>query len=362
MPVGKGRLKIGIVAHSFYPSKDGVALHTYNLARQLATLGQEIHVFTSGNRNEVQTMDGITVHRIRSFRMPVFSSLYICPGLIFELKKAKLDVIHAHGYGNFFSPIAGLYALLSRKRMVLTLHGYPDLVGAKRAFLILYRLFLAPFFLAPVKAIISVSRLGKERIEKETKADVEVIPNGVDLGRFACKNDYRKNNIMTYVGRLDEDKGVMRIASEIDPKRRVVFAGSDEGMKTKLGAECGKRGVQAEFIEVSPDEIKEVYCKGKFILLPSKYEGFPLTLLEALACKRPFISTDVGEVKAVLQELMPRSWQYLIIGDSVESAILNAEAHEKEIGTDFAEIGKRMGKYGWQDVAKRTLRIYKGLD
>jgi glycosyltransferase involved in cell wall biosynthesis len=362
MPVGNSHLRIGIVAHSFYPSKDGVAMHSYNLAKQLAALGQEIHVFTSGKGNAVEKIGGITVHRIRSFRMPIFSSLYICPGLIFELRKAKLDIIHAHGYGNLFSPIAGLYAILSKKRMALTLHGYPDLQGARRIFLILYRLLLAPFFLGPSKAIISVSRLGKERIGKETKADVEVIPNGVDLERFACKNNYKENETMTYVGRLDEDKGVMRIASEIGPKRKALFAGSDEGMKAKLAAECKRRGVGAEFVEVSPDKIQGIYCKSKFIVLPSKYEGFPLTLLEALASKRPFISTDVGEVKAVLQELMPRSWQFCIISNSVEDAILSAEAHEKEIGMDFAEIGKRIKKYGWKEVAKRTLNVYKKLN
>ena len=355
-------MRIGLVSHTFYPEKEGVPIHVYNLATQLASLGEDVHVFTSGEKGAMEKINSITVHRIRSFKMPLFSSLYICPGLFFELGKVKLDVVHAHGYGNLFSPIAGLYSMLSRKRMVLTLHGYPDLQGPRKIFLILYRALLAPLFLFPAKTIISVSKLGKQRVAKETKAEVAIIPNGVDLARFGCKSDYKENETTTYVGRLDEDKGVMRIASEIDKKRKVLFAGKDEGMKEKLAAECKRRGVSAEFIEVSPDKVAEVYCKSRFVLLPSRYEGFPLTMLESLASGRPFLSTDVGEVKNVLSELMPRSWQYLIIGGSVEASIANAESHATEIGLDLKEIRKRMESYGWDAVAKRTLEIYKKLN
>ncbi len=354
-------MRIGLVAHSFYPERDGVAMHVYNLAMQLASLGEDVHVFTSGKRSAAEKIGGVTVHRIKSFRMPVFSSLYVCPGLLAELRKAKLDVVHAHGYGNLFSPIAGLYCMLSGKRMALTLHGYPDLHGPRRIFLVLYRTFLAPLFLVPAKAIISVSGLGKDRIAKETKTEVAIIPNGVDLARFGCKNDYAKNETIAYVGRLDEDKGVMRIASEIGAKRKVLFAGKDEGMRERLAAECKRRGISAEFIEVPPDRVAGIYCRSRLVLLPSRYEGFPLTMLEALASRRPFLSTDVGEVKRVLSELMPRSWQYLIIGDSVEASIENAESHAREIGIDLAEIGKRIKNYGWDEVAKRTLGVYKRL-
>jgi len=354
-------MRIGLVAHSFYPEKDGVAIHVYNLAMQLASLGEDVHVFTSGKGDAVEQMKGFTVHRIKSFRMPIFSSLYVCPGLLVELRKAKLDVVHAHGYGNLFSPVAGLYCMLSGKRMVLTLHGYPDLQGPRRMFLILYRALLAPLFLVPAKAIISVSELGKERIAKETKTEVTIIPNGVDLAKFGCKNSYMDSETIAYVGRLDEDKGVMRIASEVNAKRKVLFAGKDEGMREKLAAECKRRGISAEFTEVSPDRVAEIYCRSRMVLLPSRYEGFPLTMLEALASGRPFLSTDVGEVKRVLSELMPRSWQYLIIGGSIEESIINAESHAREIGLDLAEIGKRIKKYGWGEVAERTLGIYKRL-
>lgn len=354
-------MRIGLVAHSFYPEKDGVAIHVYNLATQLASLGEDVHVFTSGKGDATEKIKGVTVHRIKSFRMPIFSSLYVCPGLLFELRKAKLDVVHAHGYGNFFSPIAGLYCMLSGKRMVLTLHGYPDLQGPRKAFLIMYRTLLAPFFLVPAKAIISVSQIGKDRIAKETKTEVTIIPNGVDLARFGCKNDYAKNETIAYIGRLDEDKGVMRIASEIGAKRKVLFAGKDEGMGGRLAAECKRRGISAEFLEVPPDRVAEIYCRSRMVLLPSRYEGFPLTMLEALASSRPFLSTDVGEVKRVLSELMPRSWQYLIITGSVETSIANAESHAREIGLDLAEIGKRIKNYGWGEVAKSTLDAYKRL-
>jgi glycosyltransferase involved in cell wall biosynthesis len=133
-------------------------------------------------------------------------------------------------------------------------------------------------------------------------------------------------------------------------------------MKGKLIEECRRRGVSAEFIEVSPDKVRDVYCRGRFVVLPSKYEGFPLTLLEALAARRPFISTDVGEVKRVLSELMPRSWPYLIIKGNIEEAIRGAESHSREIGFDLAEIGKRITAYSWEEVAKRTLELYKKLD
>jgi alpha-1,3-mannosyltransferase len=354
-------MRIGLVAHSFYPEKDGIAMHIYNLALQLASLGEDVHVFTSGKGDATEKTNGITVHRIRSFSLPIFSSLSICPGLPFELRKARLDIVHAHGYGNLFSPVAGLYCILSGKRMVLTMHGYPDLQGPRRIFLILYRVFLAPLFLFPAKAIISVSRLGKDRIAKETRADVTIIPNGVDLARFGCKSRYSENETIAYVGRLDEDKGVMRIASEIGAKRKVLFAGKDEGMGERLAAECRRRGVSAEFTEVSPDRVAEIYCRSRLVLLPSRYEGFPLTMLEALASGRPFLSTDVGEVKSVLSELMPKSWQYLIMKGSVEESIANAESHAMEVGLDLAGIRERIRGYGWGEVARRTLEIYKRI-
>jgi glycosyltransferase involved in cell wall biosynthesis len=359
LPINIKAMRIGIVAHSFYPNKDGIAIHCYYLAKELAKLGEEVHVFTSGDHDLNESIEGINVHRIWSFRLPIFSSLLICPGLFLGIDRIKPEIIHAHGYGNFFSPIAGLYSLMTGRRMVLTLHGYPELHGARRIFLILYRSILAPLFLIPSKKIISVSQSGKERMEKESKREIFVLPNGIDLERFKCRTDYNENELVTYVGRLDEDKGVMRIANELDPKRKVLFAGKDEGMRSRIEKACRERKMDFEFAEVSPDKVPEIYCKSRMVLLPSKYEGFPLTMLESLASQRPFLCTDVGEVKRVLKELMPDSWQYLIIEGDVEKTIADAEDNEDKIARDLRQVRKRLEKYGWSKIAIETLEIYK---
>ncbi|MCX6773740.1 MAG: glycosyltransferase family 4 protein [Candidatus Micrarchaeota archaeon] len=352
-------MKIGIVSHSFYPNKDGVAIHNYYLAKELAKIGEEVHVFTSGDSDMTETIEGVNVHRIWSFRLPIFSSLLICPGLFFGIDRIKPDVIHAHGYGNFFSPIAGLYSLITGRKMVFTLHGYPELHGAKRIFLILYKNILAPMFLIPAKKIISVSQSGKEIIVNESKREVFVLPNGIDLEKFRCKTPYYENELITYVGRLDEDKGVLRIAEEVDPKRKILFAGKDEGMKDRIGKICRERKMDFDFTEVSPDKVPEIYCRSRMILLPSKYEGFPLTMLESLASQRPFLCTDVGEVKRVLKDTMPGSWQYLMISSDIENAIEDVEEHEDEINRDLNQVGKRLEKYSWKKIAIETLEIYR---
>ncbi|HQT44694.1 MAG TPA: glycosyltransferase family 4 protein, partial [Candidatus Micrarchaeota archaeon] len=287
--------------------------------------------------------------------LPLFSSLKLPASEFFKAMACDFDIVHIHGYGNFHSFFGAILSIVKNKPLVWTIHGYPRIHGARRAFYYVYRYLMAPLIFLKAKKIISVSTNAMPILRKETRKEIYFIPNGVDLGKFHPRSGYRRAKFACYVGRLDPDKGVFRMLE--CKSLPVKFIGPDEdGTKASLIAEAKKHGMKAPVFEESGfDGMPAAYESCRYVVLPSKYEGFPMSMLESLAMERPFICTDVGEVKATLSNLLDEPSQYILEGN-LESKL--AALEKKDLSGALKRARENLATYSWDSIAKRTSEIY----
>ncbi len=319
-------MRVLFFIHTYYPNKDGIAIHCYNLVNALK------------NKN----IDVILAYPKSPIHLPGFSSI-VLPDLtsIRKLLFEDYDIIHVHGYGNIHSIIGTLIGLIRGKKVVWTIHGIPD----KHRLFKIYN-FVAIHLLKKVK-VISVSR-AIESIHKK----YYLIPNGIDLNKFKCNNSYKDQKYVTYIGRIDRDKNIERILKEYNGD--IMIVGKDEdGYKNFLKSIANKNTI---FTEIEYDKIVEAYCNSRYIVLPSKYEGFPMIMLESLACKRPFIATPVGEIPEFLKSIFGEGYVKYIIDTNISEVLSRLDKFD--LNHELTIAREKLKDYSWDSIADKTIQVY----
>lgn len=365
-------MKILQAVHAFPPSQGGIEHHVYYLSRELAKTGNEVVVITTRDKETKpeEKIDSIKIKRLFTINFPLFSAARLPIGACLAMIKENADIYASHGYGSIMPLLAAIAAFVRRKPFLFTLHGYPIVKGKKKIFYYLYKFFIAPIFLMLAKKVIVVSRVSIPLIERETaKEKITYVPNGIDRV-FDCAPDYDKKTLLTYIGRLDEDKGIdvlLRAYARIKkdyPHIQLQIVGKDEGIKQKLQELATSLKIEVAFKEVPYERINEVYCESKAIVLPSKYEGFSLVWLEAIASGRPMFSTPVGEAPNFFEQVYEKNKGAFLfknedeLVEKLQKFLKNEERYKKVIEKAKYIVNE---EYGWENVALQTLVIYKEI-
>lgn len=234
-----------------------------------------------------------------------------------ELRPRPADLCHAVSNG-----LASLPALAAK-----WLHGTPFLLTEHGLYLRERLLAHRPGTLAPhVRALLvrffkrlvagaytmadciaPVSRYC-ELWELQSGADasrIRPIHNGIDPDRFVYDPDEPDEPVLVFVGRIDPLKDVetllraFALVREAEPRARLrMFGPTDLPEYARrcdaLLVRLGLRG-SASF-EGRVDMPASAYRAARVVLLTSISEGFPFAVLEAMACGRPVVATDVGGV------------------------------------------------------------------
>ena len=140
----------------------------------------------------------------------------------------------------------------------------------------------------------------------------EVVPNGVDLdawtpsSRAAARARLRLGDgpLVVCVGRLSRQKGqdVLLAAwpSVGVPGATLVLVGDGPlGARLQVDAPPGVR------LAGRRDDVADWYAAADVVVVPSRWEGMALTPLEALACGRPVVATDVAGMREIGVDVVP---------------------------------------------------------
>lgn len=169
--------------------------------------------------------------------------------------------------------------------------------------------------------------------------------------------------MIVYVGRVVQAKGVMelvaafaRLAAE-RPALRMAIVGDGVDMP-RVRAAVADAGLQARVAlpgAVTPAAVAQWINAGDLLTLPSYSEGYPNVLVEALACGRPVVATDVGGAREIVDDdsgvlIQPADVDALVQG---LRAVLDRPC-------DAAALSARFGR-SWDDVARHTLQVCEGV-
>ena len=170
--------------------------------------------------------------------------------------------------------------------------------------------------------------------------DIPVIYNGIDLSRCIPKEDYSDREPMTllHIGRFNEQKnhgGMLRAFQYIlgrIPQCRLVLVGDGE-LRDEMENLARELGIaeQVEFCGSQPD-VHPFLQRADLFLLPSNYEGMPMTIIEAMGTGLPIVATAVGGVPDMVENgvsalLTPCDAQ--AVGDACIMLLKDAELRKK---------------------------------
>ncbi|MDD2285997.1 MAG: glycosyltransferase family 4 protein [Paludibacter sp.] len=368
-------MKIVIIATHYLPHVGGLELATYHLAKELEKQNNEIHIITPyPDPNKNTTSIHIHRHPIHTYpdEHPIRAFI---DGLIFfrktmkTIKEIRPDIIHAQNITN--SIPAYLAWKIYHIPYVICIHGNLELMGP---FLPDFLKRFWPKF-PHIKAAAEIIALTNEmatRFGKELGKIPAVIPNGVDLERFyPAQIDEKKISISPVIltlSRIDNKKGLEYAIESMTkihakfPTAKLQIVGEGEYRKELENlAEKNTLSATVEFTGLVPNsEVPNYLRNADLFLLPSLYEGLPLTLLEAMACGLPIISTPVSIAPEIIA-----TWKngYIIpfkSPDAISKSVIDLLSNPDK-RRQCAENSNRAAKetLSWEKVAKKYTELYQ---
>jgi len=226
-----------------------------------------------------------------------------------------------------------------------------------------------------IKAAAQIITLTNEMstlFEKKLGKKPAVIPNGVDLDRFypAEKNEKKKSasSVILTLSRIDNKKGLEYAIESMTkihtkfPTAKLMIVGDGE-YRSELEKLVEKNMLSAtvEFPGLIPNSEVPAYLRNAdLFLLPSLYEGLPLTLLEAMACGLPIISTPVSIAPEIIA-----TWKngYIIpfkspdaISESVIDLLSNPDKRRQCSENSYRAAKETLS---WEKVGKHYAELYQ---
>ena len=211
---------------------------------------------------------------------------------------------------------------------------------------------VVPRVLAAARRIIAVSQFTRRELVDVLGVPDEricVVPNGVDEG-FIDKGPAAEGEYVLAVVTLEPRKNLQRLveaARRSDVELRVV------GARGWGGVEVGGNGVRW-LGEVSDEELARLYRGALCVAYPSRYEGFGIPVLEAMACGVPVVTTrgtameEVADGAAVLVDTEDPAE----IAAGIERATVDRER--------LVALGlERARAFRWDAIADATVAVYR---
>ncbi len=359
----------------FYPFIGGVENYVYNLSKQMVKLGHEVKVVCAREPEDLQKheiIDEIEVERVNYAGK--IANTNVTPILPSKLLRADFDLLHAHLPTPWSADWSAIISKIKSKPLVLTYHN--DIVGEGIANHIanFYNLIALKLILKTAnKIIITHSKYLKSARLKKYNDKIEVIPIGVDIEKFKPSNIKKEENILFFLSVLDEFhrykgldyllKALVIVKEEIPDVKLMVggkgkLLGYYKNMVKSMNLEKN-----VDFVGFIPEEkLVEYYNKCDIFVLPSisqKQEGFGIVLLEAMACGKPVVAT---EMVGVAEDVRKNNVGIIVPPKDIEtlaSAVVKA-LDDKELARKMGEDGRRLveEKYTWKRVAEMIEKVY----
>jgi glycosyltransferase involved in cell wall biosynthesis len=371
------QLDIAMVQDDWWPRTGGGPVHVKELSKSLANeYDCRIDVYTRSLSKDgeaytetTEFADGaVTVYRLgpcTDYWNPVGRATSLVSALP-ALYRNDYDVIHGHTFLPALPTQMGARATGTPN--VFTVHGTALNAGVGRdtsALGALKRRVERRFILNfDYDHVVSVNQEHVPMLEESHDA-VSCIPNGVDLDRFDVDESTVDGRIL-FLGRLAPKKRVSdlirafnQMEEEYDAELVIVGEGPQKDELEKLTAELGLTDRVTFAGRVDSDEIPRYYASAELFVLPSVWEGHPLTLLEAWAAGCPVIASDVegiaefvehGETGHLVEPEQPAE-----LADALRYAFDNPD-ERREWGE--AARATAQAEFSWETAARKTRRIY----
>jgi len=368
----------------------GVGVYVYEMSRLLAGMGHNVYVITKTDQAPCAYIDaGVRVFRVKPKTIPFLNGLRSKIGGFLErleyslavseklgevAKEYHIDVVEtceARAEAFWY------YLFHSKPLLAVKLHT-PETVAFKMDHTpesIDYRLnkFLEEYWIGRASLRIGLSREVVDVTSRHFSIklkEVPLMPNPIDLKAFSPSGNKSNGSLeILYVGRLEFRKGVHTLLrafaglQEEFPKAQLTLIGSDCGMSSFLERKLKqfKHPEQVKWIGYLPrEELVGYYQKSTICVVPSIWENYPYVCLEALACGKPVIASDVGGLRKIIKHgingLLTPAGSSKSLREAMGLLLRDARKRE-QLGQAARQNIEE--EYAPEVIARRTLEIYQ---
>ncbi|TCM68137.1 glycosyltransferase involved in cell wall biosynthesis [Acinetobacter calcoaceticus] len=290
----------------------GLESHCFNLCRELAAKGIEVHLLA--DQSYLSMQESLPQVQMHAFD---FSKSRWNPFLLYQLyqciKTIQPNLIHAQG--GKASKIMAFLSSFIKQPTVATVHGMKNHLGDYKRF----------------SAVIAVS--GHVADKFKGLRSVDLIHNGVDIDPVLDRDQLVHQPRALAIGRLDPVKGFDHLIKAwvgIDYRLDIIGDGAE---REHLQAIIEQHQLQDRVRLLGyKHPVNLEICQSSFVVVSSLKEGGPIVVAEALLQQVPIIATDVGMAK----EFIPQ--QYIAKNNDVENLTKLIEftlAHISQLPEEF---------------------------
>ena len=329
-------MKVLQVINAFYPpySSGGAAHPTYNISKQLMKRGHTVTVYATNildNKNlfhvesNPYNVNNMEVWYFRNSMYSPRNNVCLSLELVNALKMniTTFDLVHVHEFRSFHNAAIHHYAKSSNTPYVLQARGSLPMIMTKQKLKLIYDLFFGHRLLKDASKVIALTKAEAQQCKSMgvPEEKIVIIPNGIDLseyvnvppkGSFKRKFDIPEGKkIILYLGRIHEIKGidilVKAYAYALKELRLndalLAIAGPDDGYLGRLKQLLSSLKMINDVLLTGPlygkDKL-EASIDADIFVLPSRYETFPNVVLEAYACSKPVIASNVESIPDIV--------------------------------------------------------------
>ncbi len=336
-----------------------------NLTYALKAQGHEVTVVSLyGEKTPISRRMEEKSVRILYLDKKLGLDLSTVPKLKRIMEAEKPDVVHTHL--NVIKYAAAAARMAKVPKCVHTVHNVADQEAEGKIQKIINGFYFRRGWSVPValspevrSSIVSFYGLEKER--------VPIAYNGVDLSRCQPKESYSTGKCfhILHIGRFNEQKNhgmLLRVFQKLaleNPNLRLDLIGDGE-LRQKIEGLAEALGIKEKvsFLGAQSNVYPYLHDADLF-LLPSRYEGMPMTLIEAMGTGLPIVATAVGGVPDMLKNgedgiTIPCEEDEIV---NACKALISDEALRERIGR---AARKSADRFSAQTMGERYLEIYTG--
>ncbi|MDF1594088.1 MAG: glycosyltransferase family 4 protein [Desulfobacterales bacterium] len=361
---------IGIFTHDLYPFKPwGQGRYVYDLARRLRTLfGGEIYVFSPSDNIKDDRHIRIFGNSHNTFGKNITFSIKLAFSIKRLIETYNLGTVHFQGGpGGLF-----LLAKPSVPLIYTVHHTYYQQSHYIRSqkwkkILCLWERFgyqKSDYLLCDSASTMKII-LRHYHLKPNC---CETIPIGVDESRFHPLGLERIPNSMFFLGRLDSRKGIDFLIKSIP-----LIKDRLDDIRLYIGGEGVLRHYLERFIKnnhlentvhllgtIDDSMLNEWYNKVSVVVIPSVFEGFGLTAIEAMACRTPVIATDTDGLRDVIEDgingLLVKYNDVKMLSEKIVYLMKNEPERIK-----LSKNGKERVRtvFNWDIISQDILKVYE---
>lgn len=386
-------MKILHVVPTFYPclSAGGVVNAVYQLAKKQVQEGNDVSVFTTDGCKEPMNLkkryavdvDGVKTYYFKNLSNYLKNKLTIDTpyALPFKLRSEikNYDIVHIHEHRHSLAIAASHYAIKNNIPYVLQTHGSVLPFFQKEKMKEIFDKIWGFKILHEASKVFALTDIEKKQYLKMgvKEENIEIVPLGINLeeynnlpqkGNFRQKYNINDNDkLLLFVGRIHKIKGLdlliesFSILNQNNENLKLSIVGPDDGFLDDLNKIIEKVNMTQNIIITGPlydEDKKEAIIDCDIFVMPSQYESFTTSGLEAMACERPIILTKNNHIHEWVNENVGLSCEYMKedLSNKIEKLLKTPELVESYGKNGMREIKE---KYNWDSIEKHVKRIYE---